>query len=190
MEDQLASPVRSDAPLLSERLTLRLPELADLADMTALWGDSEVVRYIGGRPFSAEEVWQRLLRYRGHWALLGYGYWTIRERGTDAFVGEIGFADWHRTGLPELVGCPEGGWVLSPAMQGKGYAGEALDTALAWLDRLADTPSSACIIAPDNKPSLRLAQRRGYRIVRQATYRDSKTCVLVRERVPEDNDRT
>ncbi len=171
--------------LNTERLTLRWPELSDLPAMTALWGDSDVVRYIGGKPFSAEDVWQRLLRYRGHWALLGYGYWIIRERTTGAFVGEIGFADWHRTGLAELAGRPEGGWVLSPAMQGRGYAGEALDAVLAWLDRTLGSPSSACIIAPDHGRSLRLAERRGYRIVRRATYRDSDTCVLLRER-PDD----
>ncbi|MEH3099719.1 GNAT family N-acetyltransferase [Sphingomonas adhaesiva] len=175
-----------EAGLATARLTLRRPELADFADMVVLWGDPEVVRYIGGRASSEEEVWQRLLRYQGHWALLGYGYWTIREATTGAFVGEVGFADWHRSGLPDIIGKPEGGWVLSPTMQGKGYAGEALDAAMAWLDRTIEPTASTCIIAPENRRSLRLAQRRGYRIVRQTTYRDSETCILVRERQAAD----
>ncbi|MEH3046643.1 GNAT family N-acetyltransferase [Sphingomonas adhaesiva] len=172
---------KPDSAITTSRLTLRRPTLADFGDMTTLWSEPEVIRYIGGHPFSPEEVWQRLLRYRGHWALLGYGYWAIRETAANAFVGEVGFADWHRTGLPDITGMPEGGWVLNPSMQGKGYAGEALDAALAWLDRTIDPPSSACIIAPENRRSLNLAQRRGYRIVREATYRDTETCILVRD---------
>ncbi len=182
MYPHISTTSSGEVGLTTARLTLQPSELSDFADMVALWGDAEVVRYIGGRAFSEEEAWQRLLRYRGHWALLGYGYWTIREAATGAFVGEIGFADWHRAGLPELVGRPEGGWVLDPAMQGKGYAGEALDAALAWLECTINPPSTTCIIAPENERSLQLAQRRGYRIVRQATYRESHTCVLVRER--------
>ncbi|PCG14321.1 GNAT family N-acetyltransferase [Sphingomonas adhaesiva] len=181
MHHRVLASKKLDAANVTERLSLQMPALSDLPDMVALWSDPEVVRYIGGRVLSDEEIWQRLLRYRGHWALLGYGYWTVRERGTGAFVGEIGFADWHRPGLPELEGSPEGGWVLPPSMHGKGYASEALDAALAWLDRTVKPSSSACIIAPDNVASLKLAERSGYRLVRKGIYRDSETCILTRE---------
>ena len=179
-----ASPREALNVIVTNRLTMRWPALSDLPDMAELWSDPKVVRYIGGRAFTQEEIWQRLLRYRGHWALLGYGYWTIRETATGAFVGEIGFGDWRRTGLPELVGRPEAGWVLTPAMQGKGYAGEALDAALDWLEKAIRPSSSVCIIAPENKPSLRLAERRDYQIVRQATYGETDTFILVRGHLP------
>lgn len=181
MHQRISRSDKPDAGVMTERLSLQAPNLSDFPDMIALWSDPDVVRYIGGRVFSEEEIWQRLLRYRGHWAMLGYGYWTIRERGTGAYVGEIGFADWHRPGLPELAGSPEGGWVLCPPMHGKGYAGEALIAALAWLDRAVKPSASACIIAPDNVASLKLAERCGYRIARTGTYRDSETCILTRE---------
>ena len=61
-----------------------------------MWADPEVTRYIGGRPFGVEEVWTRLLRYAGHWALLGYGYWAVIEKSSGRFVGEAGLADFHR----------------------------------------------------------------------------------------------
>jgi len=59
------------------RLRLRGHGLEDTERMAALWSDAEVTRYIGGRPQTAEESWSRLLRYAGHWRLLGFGYWVV-----------------------------------------------------------------------------------------------------------------
>ena len=47
-----------------------------------MWSDAEVTRFIGGKPLSGEEVWARILRYAGHWSMLGYGYWLIEEKAT------------------------------------------------------------------------------------------------------------
>ena len=41
-------------------------------------------------PATREEAWARLLRYAGHWALLGYGFWLVEDRTTGSFVGEVG----------------------------------------------------------------------------------------------------
>ena len=86
-----------DVPVLeTERLRLRGHRLDDFAASSAMWADEVVTRYIGGRPFTEEEVWARLLRYVGHWALVGYGYWVLEEKATGAFVGEMGFGDFKR----------------------------------------------------------------------------------------------
>lgn len=73
--------------LRTERLVLRGHRREDLGDCAAMWADPEVTRYLGGRPFSEEEVWGRLLRYVGHWAIMGFGdsgarLRSIRRRGT------------------------------------------------------------------------------------------------------------
>src|SRR3954463_15564591 len=99
--------------LQTTRLTLRGPGLADFAASAALWADPEVTRFITGRPATAEEVWTRLLRYVGHWALLGFGYWVVQETASGRFVGEVGFADYHREMEPSLAGSPEIGWVIA-----------------------------------------------------------------------------
>lgn len=186
--DALATQNEAPNVILTDRLTMRLPEVSDFADMVQLWSDPDVVRYIGGRTSTDDEVWQRLLRYRGLWALVGYGYWTIRETKTGDFVGEMGFADWHRAGLPQLKGVPEGGWVLTSAMQGKGYAREALNAALQWLDRSITPRTSACIIAPENRRSLRLAEQCGYREVSRTAHRQTDTLVMVRDHLPRGHD--
>ena len=80
----------------TDRLTLRAHGIEDFEDMCAMWADPEVVRFIGGKVFSREEVWARLLRYAGSWSLLGYGFWVIRDRASGAFVGEAGFHNLRR----------------------------------------------------------------------------------------------
>ena len=59
-------------------------------------------RALGGQPFAAEDVWSKLLRYAGHWALLGFGYWAIEEKSSGRFVGEAGFADFKRAIEPSF----------------------------------------------------------------------------------------
>jgi RimJ/RimL family protein N-acetyltransferase len=168
--------------LTTDRLALRAHGLTDFEDSLALWSDPEVVRFIGGKTATAEEVWARLLRYRGHWALLGYGFWTIHETATGLFVGEAGLADFRRAMTPTLGPYPEAGWVLSPRVHGRGYANEAMSAILAWADRVLRAPRTTCIIDPSNAPSLKLAAKLGYQPFGRGVYRGDEVIMLERER--------
>ena len=164
------------------RLRLRPHRPDDLAACAALWADPGVVRFITGRPQSREESWTRLLRYAGHWAWLGFGYWALEEQAGGAYVGELGFADFKREGLPFLAGRPELGWALSPAVQGRGYATEAVTAALAWGDVHLPAAETACIIAPENLASLRVAAKLGYREVERVARNGGETILFTRAR--------
>jgi hypothetical protein len=94
--------------LATDRLILRAHTAADFAGCCALWVDPEVTRFIGGRPSTPEEVWSRILRYVGHWQLLGYGYFVATDRQTGAVMGEFGLADFHRDITPALGDTPRG----------------------------------------------------------------------------------
>jgi RimJ/RimL family protein N-acetyltransferase len=166
--------------LETERLSLRGHRLDDFAACAAMWADPVVTRHIGGRPFSEEESWSRLLRYAGHWALLGFGYWVVEEKATDNFAGEIGFADYKRNPEPSLRGVPEIGWAFASQFHGKGYATEAVRAAVAWGDEHFELSPTACIIHPDNLPSIRVAEKCGYREFQRTTYKGQPTIVLVR----------
>jgi hypothetical protein len=100
------------------RLVLRPHTRADLDESAAMWGDPETTRFIGGKPYTREEAWARLLRYAGHWDLLGFGHWVARD-AAGRFVGEVGFADFQREIEPRLD-APEAGWVLARWAQGQG----------------------------------------------------------------------
>jgi RimJ/RimL family protein N-acetyltransferase len=170
-----------DIPALTTaRLTLRGHRLDDFADCVRLWGDPLVTRYISARPFTEEEVWTRLLRYVGHWALLGFGYWMVRETATDRLIGEVGFAEHRRDMTPSVFGMPEIGWVLTPAAHGQGFATEAARAAIEWGDARFDRARTVCLIHPDNRPSLRVAEKAGYRQYDRTTYKDALTILLER----------
>lgn len=145
----------------TDRLWLDLHSLTDFDDFAAMWMDPDTVRFIGGKPGSRQDSWMRLLRYRGLWPVLGYGYWAVHEKGTGRFAGDIGFADFHRATDPSIEGIPEAGWVLASWARGQGFGYEALSAACGWLDAQG-FGESVCIISPDNGPSLRLADRLGY----------------------------
>jgi RimJ/RimL family protein N-acetyltransferase len=106
------NPVGEVPTIETERLRMRAYRLDDFKDCAAMWADPAVVGYVGGKPFSKEEVWAKMLRYVGHWSLMGFGYWAIEEKASGDHVGEIGFADFNRDIQPSLAGMPELGWVL------------------------------------------------------------------------------
>jgi len=172
----------SEVPVLeTQRLRLRGHRVGDFTASSAMWADPVVTRYIGGRPFTAEEVWSRLLRYAGMWSLLGYGYWALEEKTSGEFVGELGFADMKRDIEPPLD-APELGWALSTRFHGKGYATEAVRAAIAWGDEHFGRARTVCIIHPGNTASFRVAEKCGYREYLRTKYKEHDTVLL--ERAP------
>jgi RimJ/RimL family protein N-acetyltransferase len=155
----------------TERLRLRGHTLHDFAHTRALWGDAAVMQHMGGKPQTEEECWARLLRYAGHWPLLGFGYWLVEERETGEFVGEVGFADFKRDMQPSLGPVPELGWVLAPAKQGNGYATEAAHAALGWAREHFGSGNFACIINPENLASIKVARKCGFEEKHLGTYK-------------------
>ena len=164
----------------TERLRLRAHRPDDFAACAAMWALPEVVRYIGGKPFSVEEVWSRVLRYAGHWQWMGFGFWALEEKSTGAFAGDLGFAEFKREIEPSIQGIPEIGWVLAPHAQGKGYATEAVRAVVAWGDEHFDRARTVCLIHPENLPSLRVAEKCGYKEFQRTTYKGQPTIILER----------
>ncbi len=164
----------------TDRLRLRAHQSGDYAICMAIWSDPEVIRYIGGRALTAEEVWKRLLQYAGFWSLLGYGYWAVEEKESGRYIGDIGYADLKREIVPSLGGMLEFGWVLAPHAYGKGYASEAVAAISAWGQAHFGDRRVVCIISPENQASIRVAEKAGFRRWQETTYHDSPTIVFTR----------
>ena len=177
----MAAAPAHDVPVLeTARLRLRGHRPEDHAACAAVWGDAEVTRFLGGRAFTSEEVWRRMLSWRGLWSMLGYGFWAVEEKGGGRYVGDIGFADFRRELDPSLAGMLEFGWILSPAVHGKGYASEAVAAATAWASQELPQMRAVCIIAPENLASIRVAERAGFREWRRSVYHGAPTIVFTR----------
>ncbi len=170
-----------EVPVLeTNRLKLRGHRLDDFTDCAAMWADPIVTRHIGGKPFSEEETWARFLRYAGHWAVMGFGYWAVEEKDTGSFVGELGFADYKRDIVPSLTGVPELGWALVSRVHGKGYATEAARAVVAWGEAHFGAARTVCIIRPENLASIRVAEKCGYKESQRTTYKGHATIVFAR----------
>ena len=167
--------------LETERLKLRGHRLDDFAACAAMWADPVVSRQLGRKPFTEEESWTRLLRYVGHWALLGFGYWVVEEKSSGSFAGEVGFADYKRDMQSPVKELPEIGWVLAARAHGKGYATEAARAAIAWGDDHFSLSRTTCIVSPDNPRSIRVAEKCGYRNLELTQYKGKPIIAFVRE---------
>lgn len=169
--------------LETKRLLLRRHQTADFADGAAMWADPQVTRYIRENPFTPEETWTRLLRFIGHWALLGFGYWAAEHKQTGSFLGEVGFADYKRDLKPSLDGIRENRMGLCLAtLTGRASRQKQWGAAIAWGDSQFEGRRTACIIAPGNAASVRIAVKWGYREFQDATYHGHPTLVYVRDR--------
>ena len=145
--------------LETERLLLRAFRAEDFEPYAAICADPEVMRYLGeGRPLSRSDAWRQMAMILGHWRLRGYGLWAVEERATGALVGRLGF--FQPEGWPGF----ELGWMLRRASWGKGYATEGARRALAHAFANLGRDRVISLIRPDNRPSVRVAERLGERL--------------------------
>lgn len=142
--------------------------------------DAEVMRHLTGAPMAREDAWRRLLQAPGLWAMLGYGYWCVERREDGAYIGQLGFADFKREIDPPIEGLPEMGWLFASGVHGKGYALEGVNAALRWADESLAAPEIVAIIAPDNAPSIRLAERAGFVRAEETSYRGDPSLIFRR----------
>lgn len=157
--------------ITTDRLILRKHTLADADAVFQLASDPTVLQFIHGRPPSPEEAWHRLLRYAGHWSLLGYGMFAVFERAGNRCIGEVGLADFQRGLGADVDGVPEAAWVFAGSSHGKGFASEAMGAALGWFDAQGLSSRAVCIIEPGNAASIGVANKLGFVRYGQGVYR-------------------
>ena len=175
------TPSLTAAPVLeTSRLRLRGFRADDFDAWVALSRTPAFYRYLTPEAMPAEEIWRLLLRSAGHWVVMGFGFWAVEERASGRFVGGVGFLNLKRALDPPLGDAPEIGWVLDPAVHGRGYASEAVAAVLAWGAGHFGPVRTVCIIHPENAASLRLAAKFGYREYVRTTYHAGPIVLLER----------
>ena len=168
--------------LETARLVLR-PFRADDADaQAAMMSDAEVMRYIGGQGLSREEAWRKLLGGAACWSLFGWGYWAVERRADGAMVGQLGFADFKRAIEPPIENIPEMGWLFAAEASGQGYATEAGEAALAWIEATIAQAEIVAIIDAANAPSLRVAEKLGFELGEETRYKGEPILLFRRRR--------
>lgn len=150
--------------LETPRLILRAHVPEDFDFVASMCAEPEVVRYIGaGVPLTRDEVWAKLQRFPGHWAMTGFGSWAIEEKASGKLIGEVGFIERNLPPGHPLAGIPELGYGVVPAAAGKGYVTEAVTRVLEWGRAHFGPVRILAVISPGNEASVRVAQKCGFR---------------------------
>lgn len=157
--------------LVTERLELWRPSIADEPQMFAVIQEPETHRFLGPMSSRADHF-IRFQRGAGSWFLHGYGSFMVRLKGQPDVIGNCGIFHSYRGLGVDFDNKPEGGWILGSAHVGKGIAREAMEAALAWFDREHGPREVVCMIEPGNAPSFVLAERLGFAPTRLATLPD------------------
>ncbi|HMM48797.1 MAG TPA: GNAT family N-acetyltransferase [Miltoncostaeaceae bacterium] len=150
----MSDEIRIETP----RLLLRPPLIGDFEGWADLMGDERSARFIGGvqpRPVA----WRGFLALAGAWRLQGFGMFSVIERSSGRWIGRVG--PWQPVGWPGT----EVGWGLRVDAWGHGYAGEAAVAAIDWAFAHLGWDEVVHCIAPENRPSVRLAERLGSRLI-------------------------
>jgi RimJ/RimL family protein N-acetyltransferase len=149
----------SGIPILeTPRLRLRRPELRDFDAYATLSADPEIMRFVGdGRPQSRRGAWQAFTGMLGHWALRGYGQFAVESKASGAFLGRVGLYE------PDPWPGTELAWALARAHWGQGFAPEAAAAVRDWVFSTLRLPRLVSVIIPENRPSIRVAEKIGER---------------------------
>ena len=150
------------------RLLLRPFEDGDGPAYRAIRRKPGVTRFLPSHTEDPDEAARRsdatVAAFREAWERDGYGPWAVVERASRRLVGHLGLRRLAESGETELL------FLIDPDAQGRGYATEGGQAALACgFDRLA-LPEIAAFVLPENAASIavltRLGMRRGAGLVR------------------------
>jgi RimJ/RimL family protein N-acetyltransferase len=155
--DWRAERAAATPPLLTERLELRRFTPSDLEPLLGVFGDPEVMRYVGAerRPLDRTEVAALLARAEAQWQRQGFGLLAVVERATGRLIGEAGIQPLEQG--PDI----ETGYTLARAAWGRGYATEAARAILAWAFVGLGLQRLVAVADPANAASLRVLDKLG-----------------------------
>jgi RimJ/RimL family protein N-acetyltransferase len=147
--------------LETERLIMRPPKISDLGPLHEVWGDRDVMRWIGpGDVYSRdmEESERRLERILHHQEEHGFSLWVVLDREEGIVVGDCGLVLFAFRGPEIELACR-----LRKAAWGRGYATEA---GRAWLDRAFGELGLPRVVGashPENDASQHVLEKLGMR---------------------------
>ena len=146
---------------LTDRLIVRTWADEDAEPLAAIGADPDVVRYLGGAPWSIADARSMIALFREIGDTLGVTTWALEDRESGSLVGHCGFARTNAEFLrPEIV---EIGWTLDRRRWGEGLATESARALMPRALELFDPWRIVSKCHVENVASERVMQRLGLR---------------------------
>jgi RimJ/RimL family protein N-acetyltransferase len=152
--------------ITTARLCLRARTLADLEPIVEMDADPRVRQFFIGGPLDRathrEEVRRRIVEGRPE----PHASWAIEWRDHPGFVGLCHLSHSEEAGLTQI------GWRLHPSAWGQGVATEAARAVLERALGPIGLPAIVALIAPENRASIRVAEKIGMALAGMVPYRN------------------
>ncbi len=140
----------------TKRLAIRKLTHNDLEALFAIMSKPEVM-YAWEHGFSEEDVrtWidRQLVRYTND----GIGYFAVVLKESGQLIGQAGLMETTMNGK----GVVELGYIFDDSYWHNGYATEVAESLIAYAFEKLELPAVYCSIRPENKASIRVAERLG-----------------------------
>jgi len=143
-------------PIVGPTVELRPFRDGDAEAMLRIYGDPEVMRWVGHGAVSGVELVRSMLhQYMAHQELHGFAFWAVVDRSTGAVIGDGGLA---RTVGGEI----EMGYTLARDAWGKGRGTEVAALAAHTALDVLEFPKVRALVEPENLRSQRVLLGLGF----------------------------
>jgi ribosomal-protein-alanine N-acetyltransferase len=142
--------------LETEHLLFRPLTLSDLDDLTVLYTDPEVMRFLGG-PRNRAEVERILNAYIREYEIYGHSFFATLQKSNQRFIGQCGLLNQEVEGQPEI----ELAYVLAPLYWQRGLALEGTEALKDYGLQQLGFPRIISLIPPGNTASIHIAEKIG-----------------------------
>ena len=144
--------------LKTERLTLRRWKESDLAPLTAMNMDAEVMQYFPST-LTPEQTQKMVEKIEETFINKGFGLWAVETKQTKEFIG---FAGLSKPGFSApFTPCVEIGWRIASKFWGEGYAPEAAREILKDAFKRLNLLEVVSFTAKANSNSIRVMRKIG-----------------------------
>jgi ribosomal-protein-alanine N-acetyltransferase len=135
------------------RLCLREWQDSDAVEVAPIYAKPEVMRYIPGGVWNAEQTGRIIARMRELEQTQGFGFYPVELKSSGTIIGHCGLGYLEKTGEVEVA------YILDSAQWGNGYATEAV---VAVVKHAFDKTALTRIVAvafPENVKSIAVMKR-------------------------------
>jgi ribosomal-protein-alanine N-acetyltransferase len=147
----------------TERVRLRLFTEDDLDDLARLFGNPQVMKFLGPecKPATRDEVQVALDSMIRHWERRGFGRFAAISKENGEFIGCAGLRSFE--GIAELV------YMVDEPYWGKGLATEIAEACLEYGFKVHEFDRIIAMTRPNNTASRRVMDKLGFKFEKEDT---------------------